>query len=252
MNITKHIPNTITCLNLFSGCIACVMAFQGQYFYAALFIYLSAIFDFFDGLTARTFNAYSGIGKELDSLSDMVSFGVAPGIILFSWLKGITPDDSFLPYTAFLIPVFSALRLAKFNVDTRQTYSFIGLPTPANAIFIASLISLIDLPVLVDINTKMIFITPLASLLDRDFVLNILSNSWIITALILILSFLLISNLPMFSLKFENLTWKDNKTCYIFLILSFVLWMIFLWTAIPLIIILFILMSLFLHWIKNK
>jgi len=206
------------------------MAFQGEYLYAALFLYLASVFDFLDGLMARLLNAYSSIGKELDSLSDVVSFGVAPGIILFSWLRVITPEDSFLPYIAFLIPVFSALRLAKFNVDTRQTSSFIGLPTPANAIFIASLISL---------NQK-------------TYLSDILSNVWIIIALILVLSFLLISNLPMFSLKFKNLTWNDNKACYIFLILSLVLFVVFQLVAIPLIIVLFISMSLLLHLIKDK
>ena len=231
MNITKHIPNTITCLNLFSGCVSCVMAFQGEYLYAAFFLYLAAVFDFLDGMMARLLKAYSDMGKELDSLSDVVSFGVAPGIILFSWLQTIVPENNlFLPYIAFLIPVFSALRLAKFNIDTRQTSSFIGLPTPANAIFIASLISVNQLSCLS----------------------NILSNVWIIIALIFVLSFLLVSNLPMFSLKFKNLTWNDNKTCYIFLILSLVLLAIFQLVAIPLMIVLFILMSLFLHLTKNK
>jgi len=201
MKITKYIPNTITCLNLFSGCISCVMAFQGEYLYAALFIYLASIFDFLDGMTASLLKAYSDMGKELDSLSDIISFGMAPGIILFSWLQTIAPEsNSFLPYIAFLIPIFSALRLAKFNIDTRQESSFIGLPTPANAILIASLISLNQ----------------------SSYLSNLLSNVWIIIALILVLSFLLISKLPMFSLKFKNLTWSDNKTRYIFLILSFI------------------------------
>ena len=231
MNITKYIPNTITCLNLFSGCIACVMAFQGEYLYAALFIYLAAIFDFLDGLMARVLNAYSHLGKELDSLADMISFGMAPGIMLFSWLQVITPENNlFLPYIAFLIPVFSALRLAKFNVDTRQTSSFIGLPTPANAILIASLVSLHGEPHLS----------------------CILSDVRIIVILILLLSFLLISRLPMFSLKFNALTWKNNKTRYIFLILSLVLLAIFRSAAIPLIIVLFILMSLLLHLVNSK
>ena len=226
MKITKHIPNFITCLNLFAGCVSCVMAFQGEYLYAALFLYLASIFDFLDGLMARLLNAYSSIGKELDSLSDVVSFGMAPGIILFSWLQTIAPAGClFLPYIAFLIPIFSALRLAKFNVDTRQSSSFIGLPTPANAIFIASLISLNQEACLSDV----------------------LSNVWVIIALILVLSFLLVSNLPMFSLKFKNLTWRDNKTCYIFLFLSLILLIIFWLAAIPLIIVLFVLMSLFLR-----
>ena len=224
--ITKHIPNTITCLNLFSGCVACVMAFQGEYFCAALFIYLAAVFDFLDGMTARLLKAYSDIGKELDSLADVISFGFAPGIILFSWLQTIQGENStgisIIPYIAFLIPVFSALRLAKFNIDTRQTSSFIGLPVPANAIFIASLISLHD-------NAGLLFL---------------LHNLWFIIILICILSFLLVSKLPMFSLKFKSLAWKDNQTRYLFLSLSIILLVLFQWTAIPLIVILFILMSL--------
>jgi len=228
--ITKQIPNAITCLNLFSGCIACVMAFQGDFFCAALFIYLAAFFDFLDGMAARLLKAYSDIGKELDSLADLVSFGVAPGVILFSWLKTIQGEPatiaisgvSVLPYAAFLITVFSALRLAKFNIDTRQTTSFIGLPTPANAIFIASLISLHD-----DAGLQFL-----------------LHNIWFIIVLICLLSCLLVCKLPMFSLKFKSLRWKKNQTRYIFLGLSIILLILFRLTAIPLIIILFILMSL--------
>lgn len=234
MNIKKYIPNFITCLNLFAGCISCVMAFQGEYLYAALFLYLASVFDFLDGMMARLLNAYSKIGKELDSLSDVISFGVAPGFILFSWMQVIAPDNLFLPYLAFLIPVSSALRLATFNIDERQTSSFIGLPTPANAIFIASLISYVWL------------------LKEPNCLSSILSNVWVIVALIVVLSLLLNSSLPMFSLKFKNLTWRDNKTCYIFLILSFALLIICQLAAIPLIIVLFILMSLFLHLIKNR
>ena len=230
MNIKKYTPNFITCLNLLAGCVSCVMAFQGDYLHAALFLYLAAIFDFLDGLAARILGAYSEVGRELDSLSDVVSFGMAPGIILFSWLQTIAPENTFLPYVAFLIPIFSALRLAKFNVDPGQESSFIGLPTPASAIFIASLISLNQSPALE----------------------NILSNVWVIIALILVLSLFLISKIPIFSLKFKNLTWKDNRTRYIFLILSIILLAIFRSEAIPLIIILFILMSLFLYFRKSK
>jgi len=223
--IIKQIPNTITCLNLFSGCIACVMAFYGDYFCAALFIYLAAVFDFLDGMAARLLNAYSKIGKELDSLADMISFGFAPGVILFSWLQTMQGEISILPYAAFLIPVFSALRLAKFNIDTRQTSSFIGLPTPANAIFIASLISLPD----------------------NACLQSLLHNICFIIILIVILSFLLVCELPMFSLKFKSLSWKSNQTRYIFLSLSIILLIIFQLTAIPLIILLFIFMSLVLQ-----
>ena len=141
--ITRHIPNTVTCLNLFSGCIAGVMAFEAKYELAFIFIILSAVFDFFDGMLARLLHAYSPIGKELDSLADDVSFGVAPSLLVFSFLKEpglIYPDflaglRDYIPYLAFLISIFSALRLANFNVDERQTSSFIGLPVPANALY---------------------------------------------------------------------------------------------------------------------
>ena len=144
--IKNNIPNTVTCLNLFSGCIACVMAFEARYDLALLFIILSAVFDFFDGMLARVLNAHSIIGKDLDSLADDVSFGVAPSLIVFSLLKEMYYPASmefiapYLPYAAFLISVFSALRLAKFNNDTRQTSSFIGLPVPANALFWGSFV----------------------------------------------------------------------------------------------------------------
>ena len=145
--ITRSIPNTLTCLNLFSGCIACVMAFEANYNLALAFIILSAVFDFFDGMMARLLNAHSPIGKDLDSLADDVSFGVAPSLIVFSLFKEMHYPASmefiapYMPYTAFLISVFSALRLAKFNNDTRQTSSFIGVPVPANALFWASLVA---------------------------------------------------------------------------------------------------------------
>ena len=135
--ITRHIPNTVTCCNLFSGCIAVVMAYRGDYTAALGFIVLGAVFDFFDGMLARALQAYSPLGKELDSLADDVTFGVAPAMIVFSLFKEVrVPDffstwEDFFPYAAFLIAVFSALRLAKFNIDTRQTSSFIGVPTPS-------------------------------------------------------------------------------------------------------------------------
>ena len=132
--ITRHIPNTLTCLNLFSGCIACVMAFEARYEWALAFIIFSAVFDFFDGMMARALDAHSIIGKDLDSLADDVSFGVAPSLIVFSLFKEMDYSGAMeslagvFPYLAFLLSVFSALRLAKFNNDTRQTSSFVGLP----------------------------------------------------------------------------------------------------------------------------
>lgn len=199
--ITRHIPNTLTCLNLFSGCIACVMAFEARYEAALGFIILSAVFDFFDGMMARVLNAHSTIGKDLDSLADDISFGVAPSLIIFSLFKEMSYPEamasmaSYFPYLAFLPAVFSALRLAKFNNDTRQTSSFVGLPVPANALFWASLAA------------------GGHSWLTSDSLYPIC-----LLLLVGLFSWLLVSEIPMFSLKFKNLSWKDNKVSFVFLI----------------------------------
>ena len=232
MSIVKHIPNSITCMNLLSGAVACVMAYNQLYFYASLFIYLAAVFDFFDGMAARLLHVSSPIGKELDSLADDVSFGLAPGTILYSWLKGIVGSDlsNPLPYFAFIISAFSALRLAKFNLDTRQTCSFIGLPTPAMAILTASLIALFDAGHICG-TYNMEWLRPAAR------------NQWIVLAYVLIFSVLMVSELPMFSLKFKNLKWAGNEPKFILLGAAIVLLVIFHLAAIPLIMLLFILMS---------
>ncbi|WP_373720257.1 CDP-diacylglycerol--serine O-phosphatidyltransferase [Bacteroides heparinolyticus] len=199
--ITRHIPNTLTCLNLFSGCIACVMVFEARYEAALGFIILSAAFDFFDGMMARVLNAHSAIGKDLDSLADDISFGVAPSLIVFSLFKEMNYPEamasmaSYFPYLAFLLAVFSALRLAKFNNDTRQTSSFVGLPVPANALFWASLAA------------------GGHSWLTSDSLYPIC-----LLLLVGLFSWLLVSEIPMFSLKFKNLSWKDNKVSFVFLI----------------------------------
>lgn len=196
--ITRHIPNTLTCLNLFSGCIATVMAFEANYSLALLFIVISAAFDFFDGLAARALGAHSVIGKDLDSLADDISFGVAPSAVVFSLLSEMWAGESgimaYLPYLAFLIAVFSGLRLAKFNNDTRQTTSFIGLPVPANALFWASLV--VGL---------------------HDYLVSSV-HPLLLLGLVCLSSWLLVSEIPMFSLKFKNLSWKDNKVSFIFLL----------------------------------
>ena len=202
-HITRHIPNALTCLNLFSGCVASVMAFEARYDMALLFIAISALFDFLDGLAARVLHAYSDIGKDLDSLSDDVSFGVAPSLIVFSLFKEMhypaymASVVAWLPYLAFLIAVFSALRLAKFNNDTRQTSSFIGLPVPANALFWGSLVAGF-----------------------HPFLINAMFHPLYLLILVCLFSWLLVSEIPMFSLKFKNLSWKDNKVSFCFLILS--------------------------------
>lgn len=233
MNIVKHIPNTITCLNLFSGCVSCVMAFEEQYFLAALFVFLAAVFDFCDGMAARLLKAYSDIGKELDSLADVISFGFAPGMVIFSWLNQIG-NCEYLSYIAFLIPIFSALRLAKFNVDERQTSSFIGLPTPANAIFMVSMIAMMDPSVQVP------------GWVDMSWFSSIVGNMWVIIALVILFSYLLVCELPMFSLKFKNLSWKDNKAQFILIGISLLLLSLFQLLAFPFIILTFIVMSIIL------
>lgn len=221
IQIKKHIPNFITSLNLFSGCIAIYYAFRGEYDLVMLFVLLAAVFDFADGMAARLLHAYSPMGKELDSLADVVSFGVAPGILVLSMLT-----QSGLPYwvafSGFIIPVFSALRLAKFNIDERQSTSFIGLPTPANALFWVGLgFSFSDI---------------------------LIANSWYILVFTVILSGLLVSELPMFSLKFKNLKWKDNQIQYIFLFVSIVLIAVFGAKALSLIIAWYILFSILLYF----
>lgn len=194
--IVKNIPNSITCLNLLSGCFACIFAFQGQYDWVALCIGLSALFDFLDGMAARLLHAYSPLGKELDSLADLISFGLAPGLMVMhlmaynSTFHGMAEYQSWWALSALLIPVFSALRLAKFNIDTRQTTSFIGLPVPANALFwigICQAVLRMESPVC----------------------------GYTIVTLVIIFSLLLVSEIPMFSLKFKNLKWKENYLRYL-------------------------------------
>ncbi len=198
---TRHIPNTVTCCNLFSGCIATVMAYEMRYDRALLFIILAAVFDFFDGMLARLLDARSPIGKDIDSLADDISFGLAPGMIVFSLFRevpcpaALAPLAPWLPYTAFLIVVFSALRLAKFNIDTRQTTSFIGMPTPANALFWASF-----------------------AVGAHAFLVGGAFNAVWLFILVCVMSGLLVCELPMFSLKFKNLAWADNRTRYVFLL----------------------------------
>lgn len=198
---TRHIPNTVTCLNLFSGCVACVMAFEANYLAAFFFIALGALFDFFDGMLARLLKAPSLIGKELDSLADNITFGLAPALMLFTFLQEETlsyPDmlqgaKEYIPYLAFVLAVFSGLRLAKFNVDERQTSSFIGLPTPANALFWSAL------------------------LVGWHEIISTYCNALHLLLLATLFAGLLVSEIPMFSLKFKNLSWRENRVSYIFL-----------------------------------
>jgi len=196
----KYIPNLCTSLNLFSGCVACVMAFEGAYLWVVVWVIAGGFFDFCDGFFARMLKAYSPLGKELDSLADLVSFGVAPAIAVFTYLRTssallthIDTLNSYLPYIAFLLVVFSALRLAKFNLDTRQTSSFIGLATPANAFFWISYIYTVSRV------TSSVF--PMLTI-----------------ALVIIFSFLMIAEIPMFSLKIKNIGLKGNELRYLLIV----------------------------------
>lgn len=196
MSIKKHIPNTITCCNLISGCIATFWAFQGRCDLALLFIVIGAVFDFFDGMIARLLGVSSPIGKELDSLADCITFGFAPSAIVYEYLR---PDTELLPFVVFIMAAFSALRLAKFNLDERQALGFIGLPTPANALFWGSLI--------VGAGDWM----KSAPFISSNLSLVILAGSFISC-------YLLVAEIPMFALKFKHWGWKGNEIKYIFLL----------------------------------
>lgn len=198
MKLTKYLPDAITCLNLLSGSAAVILAFHDDFDMALAMIVLAAVFDFLDGLAARVFHAYSDIGKELDSLADTVSFGLAPSLILYNWMAGYTTGiQPYVCYIPLLIAAFSALRLAKFNLDTRQSESFLGLPVPASALFAASLAAFAG---------------------HYEHIANtFLANNWAIPAVTLILCALLVSELPMFSMKLKTLKWKDNAQRFTFL-----------------------------------
>lgn len=255
MKITKHIPNLITCLNLFCGILACIAALRGDATTTFGLLVLAALFDFCDGLMARLLNAYSPMGKELDSLADLISFGLAPGFLTFSLLQHITAASShslvtaYVPYIAFMIPVFSALRLAKFNIDDRQTNSFIGMPTPANAMFWVSFALSVSISAHM-VSYKNVFIVGFVN----DWYRWIGSGPhWsIIAVLVILFSLLLVSEISMFSLKFKSMKWSDNQSTYLFMILSAVLIVLFGAFGITLVIASYILFSLFTHLYTNK
>ena len=243
----KHIPNTITCLNLFCGCSAALMAMEGYLVWASFLVILAAVFDFMDGLAARVLKAYSPMGKELDSLADMVSFGFVPGVIALAYLKEAilgSASANFVPaelsysqlailLSAFIIPVFSALRLAKFNVDTRQTTSFIGVNTPMNAMFWASFALIFHFG-------------------DYPKIEALAANPTVLIIAIIVTSLLLVSEIPMFALKVKSLAWKENKIRYLFLISLLVLAILLKWLVVPLIIFVYLFFSIIDNLISKK
>lgn len=226
MNIKKHIPNLITLLNLFSGCIALVYAveskkpnFEMVFFFVCLGIFL----DFFDGFFARLFKVSSPLGLQLDSLADMVTSGLVPGFVMFLMLSK-NADSSFIPYLGFIITLGSCYRLANFNIDTRQTDSFIGLPTPANALLILSL------PLVLQ-NT------------NQELIRTFLENQWVLLAITAFSAYILNAEIPLFSLKIKEFSFAKNKLQIIFLTISVALLIAFQFLGIPLVILFYVLLS---------
>ena len=214
----KHIPNTITCLNLLSGCIGILFVFNGEFTSAFYCVVFSGIFDFFDGMVARWLHVKSNIGKELDSLADVISFGFLPGAVIYKLLE-VSSDHPYLPYLGFVVTAFSALRLAKFNVDERQTSEFIGLNTPMNTFFVISL--------------------PFIGVAYP----NLIYQSWLLLILVATVSFLLVSEISLFSMKFSSLAWADNKFKYIFLCVSLLLLFGLHFLALPIILVFYFIFS---------
>jgi len=223
--LKKHLPNAITCANLFSGCVGIVFAFQGNSIVAAYALFMAAIFDFFDGFASRVLQSFSRIGKDLDSLADIVSFGVLPSVILYQLFlqtPAVPGIWNYLTFIAFLVPVFSALRLAKFNVDTRQAEMFIGLPTPANGILIASL------PLILQQYPEL-----------SQYILN----RWVLSVFTVVMCALLVAELPLLSLKFKNTNLDQNIYRYLLLLFSAILILFFKFAAVPAVIFIYIALS---------
>lgn len=232
----RHIPNTLTCLNLVCGTLSAMAALKGNLEMAAIWIIIAAVFDFLDGFAARLLKVASPIGKELDSLSDIVSFGVAPAMIIFTWLtrcmfelqpSHINRFTELMPYVVLLVPALSAIRLARFNLDERQTTTFIGLPTPANALFLGFI--------------------PLAA--EK---LSFLNNFWLVWSVTIIFALLLVSDISMISLKFKDFSFKGiNIARYLLILTGIILIPIFQWGAFPLIILAYLIISLFYHTLQK-
>lgn len=245
MNIKKHVPNAITLLNLLAGLLALIHAFNGNYNEAFSLVCLGIFFDFWDGFFARIWKVQSPIGLQLDSLADMVTSGVVPGLVMYKMLGDIqenqsqynlTEDTYFMgivPYLGFLITLASCYRLAKFNVDTRQTDSFIGLPTPANALLIMS-IPMIQ------------FHSEFEGLVD------LLSNPFVLVAITVLSAYLLNAEIPLFSLKVKNFSWEKYKIQIVFLIISVILIAMLEFIAIPIIILLYVILSVVNNTILKK
>lgn len=224
----------LTLLNLLCGCLAIISTFHKSFELTAILLMMAAVFDFFDGFAARLLGVHSELGKQLDSLADMVTFGVVPGFVMYqliiyaigSGAAYLGPDEPvwYLAYAGMLIPLFSAYRLAKFNIDTRQSDQFIGLPTPANALFISFL--------------------PLLMIPEGNAIAEILLKPYVLITLCAIQSYLMVAELPMIALKFKSFGWKGNEWRYLLLLLSAVVVLLIKQKAVPFIIILYVVLSL--------
>lgn len=249
MSLKKHVPNFITLLNLLCGSIAVIFAVQGNLIMAALFVALGIFFDFFDGLAARSLNVKSDLGLELDSLADIITSGLVPGIVMYQlFIKALSSESApsinwsggeellvwNLPVFALfglLITLASGYRLANFNIDERQTDSFLGLPAPANALLILSL--------------------PLILVFQpQPYIASIILNEWFLVGLTLLSCFMLNAEIPLFALKFKNWGFAENKLRYFFIIFCLVMLLIFQFIAIPVIIISYVILSL-IFWRKS-
>ena len=239
----KHLPNFLTLLNLLCGSIAVLFAVNGELITTAIFVFLGIFFDFFDGLVARKLNVQSELGLQLDSLADMVTSGLVPGIVMFQ-LFNLTGSDwiefsyntifgsssslaqiSFLPFFGLLITLASAYRLAKFNISDNQSDSFIGLPTPANTLLILSF------PLILEFQ-------------NNDLINAIILNKWFLISITILSTYLMNANIKLLALKFKNLSFKDNSARFILIILAVILLVIFQFAAVPLIILTYIIISI--------
>ena len=232
MNIKKHIPNSITLLNLLCGCIAMVFVSKSDFEMAFYFVCLGIFLDFFDGFFARLLKVSGPLGLQLDSLADMVTSGLVPGYVMFFMLSNSQHEISaspLLPYLGFIVTMGSCYRLAVFNIDTRQTNSFIGLPTPANALFVLSL------PLVLKYSDSLVM-------------LEVLTNQWVLMVITLFSAYILNAEIPLFSLKVKKFSFKHNALQIVFLSFSFLLLVFFQYAGIPLIIISYVLLSI----VSNK
>jgi len=244
MSIKKHIPNLLTLLNLLSGLVAVMFAAINQLEMAAYFVFIGIFFDYFDGFAARLLKVQGELGKQLDSMADVVTSGVVPGIVMFQlirqsmgqWTEPIwfTSVDklTWLPFLGLIITLAAAYRLANFNIDTRQTTSFIGLPTPALTLFVLAL------PLILNQDTSIGAV-------------NLIKNPIVLIAITLLGSYLMNANIKMFALKFKTYQLKENYIKYLFLILSIILLIMFHFIAIPIILILYILISILQSFISK-